>query len=291
MRASFHNLNIALEERNPVGMKTKALVIRSIAPLVESPLHTEALTDEALCGMTVEVLEQQGAWNYIRTPYRYEGWMHEGCLEKDPVCIRKWEKMEKKAVWFRCADILKEPRVQGAILQTVWRGGLLAPLGEPEEGWRKVLLPDGREGFTPDEFLGEYNTRQTPEDEEAFRDALVNTAMLYQGTQYRWGGKTPEGIDCSGLCSMAYLLNGVVIYRDASIKEGSPMHEISLSEIKKGDLLFFPGHVTMYIGGNRFIHSTGHMGTHGVTINSLDPKDPLYREDLRSHITAVGSIF
>ena len=110
MRASFHNLNIALEERNPVGMKTKALVIRSIAPLVESPLHTEALTDEALCGMTVEVLEQQGAWNYIRTPYRYEGWMHEGCLEKDPVCIKKRKKMEKKAVWFRCADILKEPR-------------------------------------------------------------------------------------------------------------------------------------------------------------------------------------
>ena len=125
-------------------MKDKALIIRSIAPLVESPLHAESLTDEALCGMVVEVLEQQGEWNYIRTPYRYEGWMHESCLLKDPACVRRWETLPKKTVWFRCADVLKEPKVQGAILQTVWRGGLLAPLGEPEEGWRKGLLPGGR---------------------------------------------------------------------------------------------------------------------------------------------------
>ena len=93
-------------------MKDKALIIRSIAPLVESPLHAESLTDEALCGMVVEVLEQQGEWNYIRTPYRYEGWMHESCLLKDPACVRRWETLPKKTVWFRCADVLKEPKVQ-----------------------------------------------------------------------------------------------------------------------------------------------------------------------------------
>lgn len=269
----------------------KALVTASIAPLVKSPFQTKALEDEALCGMVLEILEQNGAWNYVRTPYKYTGWVHESCLEKGSLRLSRWEEKAKKAVWAPCADILSEPRVQGAILQTIWRGGLVAPLGEPKEGWRKVLLPDGREGYVPDEFLGAYNTDWNPQEEERLRKALTDTAMLYMGTQYRWGGKTPQGIDCSGLCSMAYLLNGIVIYRDAAIKEEFPMHEISLEEIKRGDLLFFPGHVAMYIEENRFIHSTGRMGTHGVTINSLDPKDPLYREDLKNSITMVGSVF
>ena len=128
-------------------MKDKALIIRSIAPLVESPLHAESLTDEALCGMVVEVLEQQGEWNYIRTPYRYEGWMHERLASPRILPVSAGvETLPGKTVWSRCADVLKEPKVQGAITaRLVWRGGLLAPLGEPEEGWREVLLP-GRPG-------------------------------------------------------------------------------------------------------------------------------------------------
>ena len=47
---------------------------------------------------------------------------------------------------------------------------------------------------------------------------------------------------------MAYMLNGIIIYRDAKIIEGFPMHAIDISEMKPGDLIFFPGHVAMYIG-------------------------------------------
>ncbi|MFQ7003409.1 MAG: NlpC/P60 family protein [Ruthenibacterium lactatiformans] len=48
------------------------------------------------------------------------------------------------------------------------------------------------------------------------------------------------GIDCSGLVSMAFLLNGVMIYWDAAIKPGCALHEISFEAAKPGDLLFFP---------------------------------------------------
>ena len=115
--------------------------------------------------------------------------------------------------------------------------------------------------------------------------------MLYQGTHYRWGGKSPMGIDCSGLVSTAYMLCGILIYRDAHIMEDFPIHEISLENVKPGDLLFFPGHVAMYLGHGRYCHSTGRSGDNGFALNSLNPGDPDYRADLKAAITQVGSYF
>ncbi len=61
--------------------------------------------------------------------------------------------------------------------------------------------------------------------------------------------------------------------------------------MKPGDLLFFPGHVAMYIGNDKYVHSTGKNGSDGVVINSLNPFDEDYREDLLKNLKAVGSIF
>ena len=142
-----------------------------------------------------------------------------------------------------------------------------------------------------------------PENEPQFRRNVVEAAMLYRGTQYRWAGKTINGIDCSGLCSMAYMLNGVYIYRDAEIVAGYPVRQIldaaqwqadpkaALARLRPADLLYYKGHITMYLGDGKYIHSTGKAGSDGVVINSFDPSDPLYREDLARDVLAAGSIF
>ena len=143
----------------------------------------------------------------------------------------------------------------------------------------------------------------TPIDEDKFRENVVKTAMMYLGTQYRWAGKTPQGIDCSGLCSMAYMLNGIYIYRDASIEEQYPVKEIvskeewandpmkAVSRLKAGDLIYFEGHIAMYIGDCKYIHSTAKAGSDGVVINSFRSTDDCFRQDLYDGVTACGSIF
>ena len=111
------------------------------------------------------------------------------------------------------------------------------------------------------------------------------------GTQYRWGGKSPLGIDCSGTTSMSYMLNGVLTYRDARIVEGYPVKEISRDEMKKGDLLYFAGHIALYLGDGLYIHSTARTGSNGIDINSLNPEDTNYRKDLDEGLLKVGTIF
>ena len=269
-----------------------AVVIPPVAPLMVHP-DTLELADEVLCGMVVEVLEDSlPGWYKVRTHYRYEGFARAGDLCLDQETVTRWEGQKKLLVRRGYMDALDAPKVQGGWVASLPRGGILSPLSEPDEkGWLRVMTGDGREGYTKEGFLGPYITDWDPADEEQLRKKLVSDALEYMGTQYRWGGKTPLGIDCSGLCSQVYLNNGIIIYRDAAIKEGFPLHPISREELKPADLIFFPGHVAMYIGEGRFVHSTAKNGSDGVVLNSLEPSDPLFRQDLLETITDCGSIF
>ena len=90
---------------------------------------------------------------------------------------------------------------------------------------------------------------------------------------------------------MAYLLCGISIWRDSELKEGYPIHPAHVSDMRVGDLVYFPGHVALYLGNGEYIHSTARAGDNGVVINSFYPDSSLYRPDLPKQITAVGSYF
>lgn len=124
---------------------------------------------------------------------------------------------------------------------------------------------------------------------EVLRKNIVDTAFEYMTSQYKWGGKSPLGIDCSGLTSMSYMLNGIITYRDAKIVEGFPVKKIAFENLKPADLIYFPGHIAMYIGNNEYIHSSA--SNDGVYINSFDKNKSNYREDLATTISYCGSVF
>ena len=247
------------------------------------------------------------------------------CLEsrQDPVRFCR--------IGARSADLLAEPKVQGTILETLLRDSIVskagpdgaeAPAGNkkeksPEgaaetapEGWTRIRSASGAAGWVfssqlaprldddqfllrqdPFWFLKKADLVRKSEKEEVLRERAAASALSYQGTSYRWGGKSPLGIDCSGLVFMSWLEQGILIYRDASIKAADPVREIQREQLRKGDLIFFPGHVAMSLGGDRFIHATGHPSSPCVRINSLSPSDPGYRADLAGRVTRCGSLF
>lgn len=278
----------------------RAIAARTVVSLREKPSEQMSLDDELLYGMTAEILEEvpdadgnDTEWVHIRTEYRYESYCKREELLTAQDRLARWKQGGLCVVMQPYADVLSEPRVQGVCLASVPRGGRLIRLGEAPEhqGWIQVELADGRRGFTKEKFLGPYYAQRFTEDEGEFRRRLVELAEGYMGVQYRWGGKSPLGIDCSGLTSMCYMLCGVYIYRNARIMDGFPIKEIRAEDKKPGDLLFFPGHIALYIGDDRYIHSTGKNGSDGVVINSLNPAHEDFRQDLWEKLEQVGSMF
>jgi cell wall-associated NlpC family hydrolase len=275
-------------------MEKRALVISPIAPYVVKPAHMAEPDDEGWYGQIVEILEEaEDGFYRIRTPYRYETYVHASHLCLDEAEAERWEKADLRRVWAAWADVQVESGATHPHHISLCRGAVVELVAPPEkpQGWSKVRLIGGAEGFVREGFLGPYYENEPSAGEEELRNSVVEAAKLYMGVQYRWGGKTPQGIDCSGLVGSAYLLNGVKIYRNASIREGFPVHEIDRAKINKGDLLFFKGHVAMYLGDGMYIHSTSKAGSDGVVLNSLCPGHPLYRHDLATGVLAVGSIF
>ena len=269
-----------------------ALINSPIAPLMTQPTKLCECADEAIYGMKVEILEDAGEWALVKTHYSYEGWVEKANLLPYEGRIAEFDAMEKRVIVKGFADLMHEPKVQSWPLISLPRGAVVGVTGKTkDENWVQVVLCDGRKAWTRGTFLGELITTWDKANEAEMRRTFVDNAMQYLGTQYRWGGKTTLGIDCSGLCSMAYLMAGVIIHRDASIKPQFCMKKIDYKDIKMGDLMFFPGHVAMYIEDGKFIHSTSREGDEGVVLATLNPADPDCRKDLLVRMQYCGSIF
>lgn len=265
-----------------------------------------SIADEGIYGMGLRISgEEEMGFYPVMTAYQYPGYVRKEDVELTSLSsLMKWEEGGLMVTNGEFVDLMSIPKIQGVRIMSVPRGALIKVIEfeSMEPGWALVELFDGQRGFMRNQYLRpkEYSqsglwTGELPQkeivDEREFRKAVVENAMQYLGTQYRWGGRTSLGIDCSGLASESYLLSGIIIFRDAKIQPGFPVREIPKEEMLPGDLMYFPGHIAMYIGDGRYIHSTGKIGNSGVVINSLNTEAADYREDLTRSWYASGSIF
>lgn len=126
-------------------------------------------------------------------------------------------------------------------------------------------------------------------------EQLINAASENLGARYRSGGSTPEGFDCSGL--MFFTFNKFDIILPRSSNEMSNLGSVlNLSEVRKGDLIFFKtngrkiiNHVGMVVevleDEIKFIHSAT---SKGVIISST--KEPYYKRTF-TQVNRVYSSF
>ena len=93
-------------------------------------------------------------------------------------------------------------------------------------------------------------------------DDFVAVAESYRGTPYLWGGRTSLGLDCSGLVQTALEAAGTAAPRDTDMQERAlgtalPLQP-DLSGLRRGDLMFWKGHVGIMTSSERLLHANGH---------------------------------
>ncbi|MEG0752949.1 MAG: C40 family peptidase [Angelakisella sp.] len=262
----------------------KMVVTAPVAAVYENEEGTALLSDELLCGMTAQPLQQySGGILRIRSFYGYEGYAKASAFKE---LTEEWEAAPKLVVIGSYVNVQSQPAVRSLVVLSLPRGALVCGDGPSLEGWQPVHMAGGEQGFIQSVHLGTYPMGEAFAVGE-LRRSLCQNALSYLGCCYRWGGKTPLGIDCSGLCSQVYLNHGIAIYRDARIMEGYPVREIPQEQLEPADLLYWKGHIALYLGEGRYIHSTASSG--GVTVNSLIKGQVDYREDLAKSLLCCGT--
>lgn len=127
--------------------------------------------------------------------------------------------------------------------------------------------------------LADLDIEEEPKEEspKIIKKEIIDFAKTFQGTKYKFGGRTEAGMDCSGLVSVVFEKENISlprISRDMA-KEGVL---VSYKDIEEGDLVFFKtnrknviSHVGLVVEAKRgqvkFIHSST---SAGVIISSMD---------------------
>lgn len=84
--------------------------------------------------------------------------------------------------------------------------------------------------------------------------AIVEIATRYVGVPYVYGGSTPDGFDCSGFTSYVFAQVGISLPRTSSAQRNVGT-VVSRADAQPGDLIWSPGHIAIYAGGNLQIDS------------------------------------
>ncbi len=201
-------------------------VLAPSATAFAAPRPDAAMVSEALYGERVTVYESTGegwAWGQMQAD-GYMGWFSANAF--GPV-----GKPATHRVTALRSFIFDTPDIKRAPTTALSFASLIAVRGSQGE----FVTTDA--GFIPAQHVAPL--AHTEPD-------FVATARRFLGTPYLWGGRSSLGLDCSGLVQLALAAAGRACPRDSDMQQtalGAPVPFSDLAALKRGDLVFWQGHV------------------------------------------------
>jgi cell wall-associated NlpC family hydrolase len=86
----------------------------------------------------------------------------------------------------------------------------------------------------------------------------VTVAESLLHSPYLWGGNSRAGLDCSGLVQLAFAAAGIALPGDSDLQQATGQDIPADAALRRGDLIFWKGHVAIIVDDHRLIHANGH---------------------------------
>ncbi len=210
------------------------------APLRRAPTDEAPLETEALFGERIVVYEEASGWAWAQLARDgYVGYLHAAALATPLEPTHRVAALRTHA--YPGPSIKLPPRMAlslGALLRVEASEGDFAVTSEGLRVYARHLAPTAE-----------------------FETDFVAIAERFLETPYLWGGRTSEGIDCSGLVQAALRAAGIEAPRDSDMMEttlGAPIPvDDDLRGLRRGDLVFWKGHVGVMRDAETLLHANG----------------------------------
>src|SRR6202050_4518184 len=220
-------------------------IVAASAPLRRSPQVDAPLETEALFGETVTVYDESEGWAWAQLERdQYVGYLPEAALGAPSAPTHRVAALRTHA--YPGPAIKLPPRMALSL------GAQLT-----------IVRQDGDFSVSDD---GLYLWSRSVAELSANEPDWVAGAERFIETPYLWGGRTSEGIDCSGLVQTALTAGGIVSPRDSDMQEAMLGEPVAIDDpsapLARGDLVFWKGHVGIMRDPVSLLHANGwHMKT------------------------------
>ncbi|WP_304608562.1 NlpC/P60 family protein [Inquilinus sp. Marseille-Q2685] len=227
-------------ERYAAGTLHQA--VRGIVPMRSAPDASRGQATEMLHGETITVYEVKDGWAWGQlTADGYVGYVEAAALS-DRVAAPTHRIRAFRAFLYPDPDF-KRPPVRALSFRSP------VEVVETAKGYARIREAGEPGGWVPEVALGPL---------DAAEPDVVATAQRFLGVPYLWGGRSSLGIDCSGLVQLACAAAGHAIERDTYRQARTAGTLVGTGEgagLRRGDLVYFPGHVGLMADGETLIHA------------------------------------